>query len=671
MNSMGKLLLLLSLFALQLWAKTPEKVYKVVVLEDWYPYYTVDMNGKPDGYGVELFEKIASNLGLKYEYVTVHSWKDAHKLLNEGEAQLMPNMGISEDRSKLYSFSQPTDVFEIGLFKYKSLEDVNSIEDLRKCSVGVVIKNICTKLIDEKVTDTKITFQNFNRSLAALDSNEIDVLCYPRPLVEQSIKELNLKNIQSFGEPLMTIQRAMAVSKDEQYLLNLLDREILRLKGNGDYQKIYDKWFSIQKDIQIDFEQLLLILAGFFTAGTAVFYFIMHKRWLVTTAQLEEEIKRQTKDIENSNELLSSVINATEDHIFFKDKDFKYLGCNKSFEKFAGMSREEIIGKTDFEIFDEKQASLFREKDEMILKSNSHKTNEQLVDYPNGEKVLLQVLKSPFKYDQKNIGVLGISRDITELSKLKDEQLKQQKMLFTQSKVAAMGEMLGNIAHQWRQPLSVITTYVSALRVEIDFKKEITEEKIINCADSVLDQCSYLSKTIDDFLEFFVSNSEHRKEHEIGNVIGKLRNLLKGAMEDNFIKCVTDIDQNIFVNVNENVLIQAFLNICNNAKDAEKENVPDAGSRYFFIEAKKNGGKAVISFKDTGGGIKEGIMEKIFDPYFTTKHQSLGTGIGLYMTHQIIKKHLKGDIEVSNVEYEYKGKTYKGANFKVILPLSR
>jgi PAS domain S-box-containing protein len=667
---MGKLLLLLSLFALQLWAKTPEKVYKVVVLEDWYPYYTVDMNGKPDGYGVELFEKIASNLGLKYEYVTVHSWKDAHKLLNEGEAQLMPNMGISEDRSKLYSFSQPTDVFEVSLFKYKKLENINSLKDIKEHSVGVVIKNVCTKLVNEEITNTKVTFQNFNRSLAALNTNEIDVLCYPKSPVERSIKELKLENIEPFGEPLKIIQRGMAVVKSEEHLLNLLDREILRVKGDGEYQKIYDKWFSDQKDIQIDFEQLLFILAIIAAVGAVIFYFIMQKKWLVSKTQLEEEIKRQTAGIENTKELLFSVINATEDHIFFKDKDLKYLGCNSSFEKFTGKTAEQIIGKTDFDLFDKEQADIFKKRDIQTLQSNTHQLNEQSVKYPNNKELKLQILKSPFKYDGKNTGVLGISRDITELTNLKEEQLKQQKLLFTQAKVSAMGEMLGNIAHQWRQPLSVITTYISGLMLDMEFKKELSRQKVTECADNVLDQCSYLSKTIDDFREFFMANTVHHKEHEIAQVIGKLRNLLKGSMEDSFIKCVVNIENNISVNVNENMLIQAFLNICNNAKDAMNQNVSDTNRRYLFIDAKKSKNNAVITFKDSGGGINEDIMEKIFDPYFTTKHQFVGTGIGLYMSHQIITKHLKGNIEVFNVEYEYEREVYKGAVFRITIPLS-
>jgi signal transduction histidine kinase len=112
------------------------------------------------------------------------------------------------------------------------------------------------------------------------------------------------------------------------------------------------------------------------------------------------------------------------------------------------------------------------------------------------------------------------------------------------------------------------------------------------------------------------------------------------------------------------LLIQALLNIYNNALDALKEK---DGERFIFIRLKKHENKIFLHIKDNAGGIDENILEKIFDPYFTTKHKSQGTGIGLYMTNQIIVKQLHGDISARNIEYEFRGNNYKGALFTIKL----
>ena len=256
-------------------------------------------------------------------------------------------------------------------------------------------------------------------------------------------------------------------------------------------------------------------------------------------------------------------------------------------------------------------------------------------------------------------------------SQLEKEKIKNHRLLLNQSKVAAVGEMLGNIAHQWRQPLSVISTISSGMKFSASFDDEIKKEKIVEYADGILKQANYLSKTIDDFRNFFMANSENIEKIYLKKTYKKLDDLTQSIFSNNFIVKDTKIDKDIEFYSNESILIQSFINICNNAKDVFVERQIDTNDRYFFTEIRKENNKVYISFKDSGGGIKKELLNKIFDPYFTTKHQSLGTGIGLYMTHQIITKHFKGEITASNVEYEYESKKLKGAMFLITLDLEK
>lgn len=241
-----------------------------------------------------------------------------------------------------------------------------------------------------------------------------------------------------------------------------------------------------------------------------------------------------------------------------------------------------------------------------------------------------------------------------EIDKYIKENTKQQHILSQQSKMAAMGEMLGNIAHQWRQPLSVITTVATGMKLQKEFNT--LDDKVFNeSIENITNSAQYLSNTIDDFRNFFKTDKEENS-FNINDIFEKVFKLIKVSFKNHEIQFIKEID-NFDIFGLENEFIQALINILNNSKDAliEKSN-----PRLIFINAYKNKNKIIIKIKDNAGGIDEKIIDKICEPYFTTKHQSQGTGIGLFMTEEIIVKHMKGSLNVSNVELIYEGKTYKG-----------
>ena len=237
-----------------------------------------------------------------------------------------------------------------------------------------------------------------------------------------------------------------------------------------------------------------------------------------------------------------------------------------------------------------------------------------------------------------------------------EENAQQQHILFQQSKMAAMGEMLGNIAHQWRQPLSVITTAATGMRLQKELEvldDESFEQSITNITNSAL----YLSKTIDDFRNFFKTD-KIETDFNIQDTFEKVFKLTNGQFSHNDITFDKNIEEIKLFGL-ENELIQALINILNNSKDALME-IEKPIPRLIFIDVYKENEKIIIKIKDNAGGIDEKIIDKVCEPYFTTKHQSKGTGIGLYMTSEIIKKHMNGTFKIANTEVNYENKIYKG-----------
>ena len=262
----------------------------------------------------------------------------------------------------------------------------------------------------------------------------------------------------------------------------------------------------------------------------------------------------------------------------------------------------------------------------------------------------------------KRLKELNISLQKTiEYEIMKNDE--KNRILFQQNKMAAMGEMIGNIAHQWRQPLSVITVLASSLKVKKEL--DILEEKdYLESYNLILETANYLSNTIDDF-QYYFSPNKNKNSFNTKNLIDKSLKLSSMEFKEHNINVIKNIEEFEALNF-ENELLQVVINILNNAKD---ELIKKDAKRYIFIDLFKKDKNIIIKIKDNAGGIDKNVIDRVFEPYFTTKHKSKGTGIGLYMCQEIIVKHIEGTIQVSNEIYEYENEEFIGAKFEITLAL--
>ena len=244
---------------------------------------------------------------------------------------------------------------------------------------------------------------------------------------------------------------------------------------------------------------------------------------------------------------------------------------------------------------------------------------------------------------------------------IEDEVAKtreKEKLLFHQNKLAAMGEMLENIAHQWRQPLSQINSSVLVIDDILDdnsFKNIKIEEKL----SEIESLTKYLSNTIDDFKDFFAQDKQ-KKIFNFRDTVEKALHIVKGNLQKHRIDTLLFIDESITYNSFENELQQVIVVILNNAKDAFMER--STFHPIIKISLEKEDNFYILTICDNAGGMTKAVKEKIFEPYFTTKHKSQGAGIGLYMSKKIIHNSLNGELSVTNSEL--------GACFNIKLEIS-
>jgi signal transduction histidine kinase len=236
---------------------------------------------------------------------------------------------------------------------------------------------------------------------------------------------------------------------------------------------------------------------------------------------------------------------------------------------------------------------------------------------------------------------------------------KANKQLIEQSKQASLGELIGNIAHQWRQPLSSISTIASSIALRTEHNL-IKPEEVTKLTDKVLENTKYLSETIDTFRNYIKEDKE-RMEVMLQDRIDMALKIVSLPLKDNNITLINKIDYTkpIRITLVIGELSQVIINIINNAKDALLDNKISQPTIEIALKVENN--IAHLTIEDNAGGINEDIMPKIFEPYFTTKHQSQGTGLGLHMSYRIVTESLNGRIYVQNTE--------SGAKFFIELPL--
>ncbi len=321
----------------------------------------------------------------------------------------------------------------------------------------------------------------------------------------------------------------------------------------------------------------------------------------------------------------------------------------------------ELFAKEDFS----KKFVWYRTDEIGIVGKNFDNAREELFKaqlFSQNYKIKLQ---QEVEAKTKELQILNESLE-ERVSEELEKNKKQNIILQQQARLAALGEMIGNIAHQWRQPLSAITTRASSMQV----KQEIgilEDREIHDTMEGIIKSANFLSQTIEDFRDF-LRTDKIKKEFLMQKVIYDIYAIIKASYESNNIKMSFDIDNELKYIGNPNELSQVILNILNNARDALLINQIE--KKYVSICTSKEENNILITISDNGGGIPAYIIDKVFDPYFTTKHQNQGTGIGLYMSMQIIRDNFDGNLFVKNEETLFEGKMYNGAKFTIELPIN-
>jgi PAS domain S-box-containing protein len=382
----------------------------------------------------------------------------------------------------------------------------------------------------------------------------------------------------------------------------------------------------------------------------------------------EKEFARINELILESNEILNNYIDVSK-----TDLEGNITYVSKMFCQTMGYTEEELIGQSHNIVKSPiSTENTYKNLWQSLLEENAFKGTIQNQS-KNGELIWFDILIKP-EFDENGIktGYVAYRKNITEQKKLKElvdkqiEELREKdNQLHEQEKINAMGNMINNIAHQWRQPLSIISSVASGLSLKLELGMFDSNEAIKDL-DELNNSVQYLSNTINDFSTFFQKDSK-KEEINIIEIFDEVTATMQINIKNLNIQLINNFSNDIvMIKCFKGDLIQVLLNLFNNAQTALEK--LDINERFLFTTIKEYNDYIEIIVSDNGGGIKEDIINNIFEPYFTTKHKAQGTGLGLFMSKEIITKLIKGNITVKNEKVLHNDKSYNGATFTVTIP---
>lgn len=410
----------------------------------------------------------------------------------------------------------------------------------------------------------------------------------------------------------------------------------------------------------------LLTLVG--VGGSAVVLFVSSKRYQSTIQEHVDQISGISEDLQwNINKRqeveirYQTLFNVANDAILVS-KGMNIIECNDKASDLFGGDRYSLIGRNEVDIFPDIQpGGRNSEEEARSIIEQAAKGQQQYYEWTfrrlDGREFPAEVSLKTL-YMNSDEYVLTSIRDISKRVFAERQLLQNQKM-------AAMGEMLGAIAHQWRQPLNILSTYIASIQAA-HINRSIDNEFVGTLVKNANTQIQFMSKTIDDFRNFF-KPSKKKKPFDVNKSISRAMKLIAPQFSQSghdILIHINSHESNLMTYGFHSEFVHVLMNIITNAKDAIEERFNtdrELTKGEINVEISCEHKEIVMCIEDNGCGIPQSHLTKIFSPYFTTKGTQSGTGIGLYMSKMIIENEMKGTLLV--------GRSNIGTKFEIRLPL--
>ena len=665
--------------------------------------------GVLQGFAIDLMDEVARRAGVKVRYVAGRTWQQSQEMLLDGRADVIPALTIDETRRKRFAFTSPIDILPISYI----VRNDGMFNGLRSgMRVGVMRGSEAHMHLLDRNDVRLMPHDSLRRLLSGLLSGDLDIVLAPTPSMVKLALDLGLEgHLRILEPPVLEGVRAMAVRPGDSELLARLNRALGDFVGTPEYRAIYFKWWGKPKPFwnTARVAWVVGVTMVLCALGMGYWRYVSVLRLNRTLSQALEQLERSRAELLRSGEYSrclaqtadrerarsQAILEGIQDGISIQDREYRILYQNPHLIGMVG----EHPGEQCYRAYQHKEApcegcpltATFRDglphsaalnqaclkgtlyndvlasplRDEqgeivsVITNIRDITSRKQMEDALHEQAMLLQ--QEVVERQQAQESLAAQQRQLEELNKILargineavSELRHKDQMLIQQGRLAAMGEMINNIAHQWRQPLNNIGLIVQNLQLSYE-SGDLTSTELNKEVNNAMDVILHMSHTIDDFRNFFRHDKEKRA-FNINRVVNRCLEFVAASLDNCHIRADVEDAEQINATGYQNEYAQVLLNILNNARDALMER--RVAAPRISIRVATEDGRPVVTIRDNGGGIAEDILPKVFDPYFTTKEPGKGTGIGLYMSKVIIEQHMNGRLTARNAE--------DGAEFRI------
>lgn len=636
--------------------------------------YTMYEKGKPVGAIVEFLKEIEKIADIKFEYKYTTSVKEQLLMIMNKQCDAVP---IIVTKPNAFPFLTPTTPIAHDKFALVTRQEepyMSDMKNFKNKKLGI------NKNYSNSIAYVKKNFPDIDYML--LDSHQLQAL-YDKKIdgYIATFVQMNYQIMRYYPDDLKImftfdseVDGSIGVRADKPILLSIINKAIAQIDSKKQ-QEIYNRIINIPYEKQFDYALIYKIVAIFLIIIFIILY------W---NSKLKREVNKR-KEIEcrlkNSEERFRTLFDISPIFIDGFDENGKCTLWNKECQKVFGWSQDELNAhpnplelfypqKCDQERlnqnFTSENGTSFSEWKPLTKYKTELVTRWANVRLPDNSVISIgiDITQERKMEDKAKVKTEELSIAKNQLEELNDNLTKtvaqeveksRQKDLILQEhlKLASMGEMIQNIAHQWRQPLAQVNSCVlviDSILQKDSVENSALEEKLLEIESLT----QYMSDTISSFQNYFNPNKK-LNSFDIEESIENTLNILKGALASLHVKVNFSRGEVSKCFGYESDLQQVLLVILNNAKDVLELRKIQNPKIDILLEQKDN--CCIINISDNAGGIDTAIMEKIFEPYFTTKHQYQGTGLGLYMSKMIVEDALNGRISVANRE--------DGASFEI------
>ena len=612
------------------------------------PFEFMDESGNYVGFNVDLVHAISNELGREIRLIP-RDWLGTYESLQNGEIDAIQGMNFNAQRKEIYDFSSPYLLNSSMCFVLQTNNKIDEVEDLKGGIVAVERNGFAAYILAEMGEIEVMFMADMEDAFERLLNGEIDAVFCNKLTGIYILKNRGWESkVYTIGDELNQVDYGIAVKKGNILMLAEINLALEKLKSDGTYNKIYEKWFGQEDSIWIILKKYLMLISSILMIFVLILIFV--SKW---NRDLKREVERQTTELRDTNKALAEHKAIIEESDHFKnqiidsiqiglltfDTEKRITTLNNHAENLFNLNRNEVIGKR-FEDVELDQYFKIGLIERCIQYAEAAAIHETVFHLPQGDTYYNYLISPLIEGISKCTGGVMTFKCINEDKRIRAELTQKDKM-------SSLGTLISGIAHEIRNPLSTINTYIELLPLKYDNEK--FRSKIVHQLPTEINR---LDKMLTDLLDYAKPRTMDLREFCLFDLLNEVSELFESILISKEIEIVIIAPKSVILNADRNKIKQVFINLMLNSIDA----IQEVGLIEIKVSELVN--SILIEFHDNGCGISSDILPQILDPFYTTKQK--GTGLGLATCYQYITDH-HGKLKI-------KSNLQKGTVVKLIMP---